>query len=163
MRAIAVVGVLLAAGIAHADLDLANKHKDADAKLAEEVSRTDAKCGTKLAATYDWASEKSAPGDPPARGAEECAAVVQGIRQICTDVEGGKDAVAKKVKAVTCKYNAKVSAKKSKGKGVATDLAGSPAVPHTWLEFTKSTLHVEYDWFSANTASETDAYLRKQL
>jgi hypothetical protein len=153
--------VLLWAGVASADPDTGRYRKDADARLAAEVDTTNATCGIKLAASYDWSKEASKP-EPAGLGPTVCAEAAKAIADVCN---GHPDAKAKlkKLKKLDCRFDASVTKKKTSKKGTAADLGGTPPVPHTWLELGKGTLSVRFDWSAANTRSELAKYLPKLL
>jgi hypothetical protein len=160
-RALAIL--VLTGGVARADLGRDKDRKAAEDKLAAQLKDTNDTCGTTLAAAYDWASETKDPPKQAGLGPSSCSEVLRGIASKCSDGAEAMKAVQTKVKTVACKYNAGVTKKKSKGHGLATDLAGEPAVPHTWLELVKGTLKVELDWMHANTKDEVAKYLQHEL
>ena len=163
MRNALVVIFLANSAVAHADLDADRKRKDAADSLAEQLKRTNDHCGTKLTASFDYASEKNKPADPPGAGANICFAVVKGISDVC-DKDDGKQGVKSKLKVVKCAYDGKVTSKKSGKHAVATDLSGNPhAVPHAYIQLDKTTLKYSFDWFTANSEQETAEFLTKQL
>lgn len=160
MRSLLVV--MMVAGVAHADLNADKDKKDADAALAEQLDTTNKACGTKLTATYDWSAEKEKPAQA-GTGPGVCAEALKGVTDVCGDHPEAKKTIASKLKKLSCKFDASVPKKKPTKTGIATDVAGTPPVPHTWLELAKGTLHVQFDWHMANTRTEVANYLTKTL
>lgn len=71
--------------------------------------------------------------------------------------------LAKKLKAVTCRFDAAVVKKKPTKTGAALATSGEPPVPHLWMELTGGVLAVAFDWHIVDTQPETREFLPKHL
>ncbi len=148
--------------LAHADLNADAEKKAAQEDLAKQLKATNDACGTKITASYDSKSETKKPTQA-GLGWGVCREAAHGIADVCEDHPDAKKTVADKVKKIDCRFDASVSSKKSEGTGIATDLAGTPPVPHTWLDLANGTLSLSFDWQMANTRTEVATYLTKAL
>ena len=148
--------------------------KEQEQKLANAVLKMNEACGTKIPATFDWASATKANAEMPKpavdgdrqwlQGPNYCAGYVEGIASICVDEPPAKSAVAQKIKRVECKFDASVTKKKSGPLGASSDVAGTPPVPHLFIAIGKDgTVKVSYDWFVANIRDEMRNWVRTKL
>jgi hypothetical protein len=160
MRTLLLATLLALAGTARANVD--EERKIAGDHLAEQIKDTNAACGTSIVAVYDWKSETKKPADNAGQGALACRDAAKGIADLCGDHADAKAKLAK-VKKLSCRFDASVTTKKSDKKGIATDVAGTPPVPHTWIELDGGTLGLAFDWQLSNTRSEIEHYLAKAL
>jgi hypothetical protein len=120
-------------------------------RFAAAVASLNERCGAKIAASYDFPSEKGSAAKPAWQGYLYCKSVIDGLGTACSNPKG-KAKVAKRVKSVACKFR----------KGAANDRrldVGGGAV----LEMKGTTLGAEYDWNSANIDGQAFQWAERNL
>jgi hypothetical protein len=127
----------------------ADERQEAYKQLVETARDLEEKCGP-IAASYDWDSEKTSPGNPPSQGPLFCKSAVEGVLRTCGIDENTKKAIGTAIKAIKCVYQ-DGSARKSGKWGPVPSLEGT-------------TIVVAFDWNSGNIDSDTaDWALKKML
>lgn len=115
--------------------------------LASSAQELNTSCGTKVAVTYDWASEGPSPGKPAYQGPIYCQGIIKNLTSTCTDTTA-KAALVESIKSVRCRLEP--GASKKVADGAVMTMAGT-------------TLTASYDWNSSNLESEAYTWLTKRL
>lgn len=113
--------------------------RDQQDYLNKEAEYTNVTCGTQIAAGFDWATYSDADYESNYSIYGYCEAALDALTSLCSD-DLGKQAVAEKIKKLTCK----------RGTPQAVELVGDELV------FT-------IDWEAANGTDMIKAYLEKTL
>jgi hypothetical protein len=125
--------------------------RQGQAKLDETTGDLKKKCGVEIKMSLDWKSfkgkDKGSYGLPSAFA--YCGNVADGVRSVCGD-EDGKPAIAKSVKTISCKWDAKATKAKLKRYGPVMSLKGGK-------------LTAGYNWDTANMSSSVRDWLMNNL
>ena len=116
------------------------KRAEGEAKLTAAATELHKKCGATIAVTYQLPSEKAKPPKPAGQGSLLCRSVVEGLASAC-ESDGKSAAVAKKVRAVTCRYS---------NAGAALRLKGGA-------------IEASFDWNSSNLDAQVRKWVKTNL
>ncbi|MCA9550113.1 MAG: hypothetical protein KC933_08765 [Myxococcales bacterium] len=104
-RNIAIIlacGALLGASVAHAEESEKVRHARYESELEQEAESTDAKCGTKIATSIDWASFEGDAEWQKRSIASYCGSPLSALRRFC-EGEKAKAYIQKTTKKLVCR------------------------------------------------------------
>jgi hypothetical protein len=72
--------------------------------LAKDVTATNKKCDSNIAAKFDWSTPPAAEDRTKYSAYGYCGAALEGMRKVCDGGAMGKEAVKEKIKSLTCGF-----------------------------------------------------------